>query len=396
MNTPRQNMSRRNWLKSSSLAMGGAAFAASLPWGAKAAPSLQHAPFWLNEPRLKTRKTIDWWSYPLKAKLNANENKYGPSKEAQLALIEAASGGNFYAHKEVMTLVEMLADKEGVKPEQIMIGPGSTDLLEKIAVITFMDGKGNVVSADPAYMSVVRSAQNVGAKWKNIPSKTDWSHDLDAMYDAMDNETKLVYICNPNNPTGAPTNSSELKAFCKKAAKKAPVFVDEAYLEFMDKDSKSMVGLINEGTDIILSRTFSKIHGMAGLRVGYIVAKEDRIKSINSILRASYNPSVTSLYAAMASLKDEAFLKMSYEKNLESKAYTFDALKKIGLDPIPSQTSFLFFPLPIDGEAYMKGMYESGVGVRLFELDGKDWGRVSMGTMEEMKMFASTLEKVIA
>lgn len=385
-------LSRRDWLRSSSLAMGGAAVAAALPWGATA--NTKQA-FWENTPRMTTRP-FNWMDYPLKAKLNANENKYGPSKMAQLAIVDSAKGGNFYAHKEVKDLVKILADKEGVKPEQIMLGPGSTDLLEKVAVISFMDGKGNVVSADPAYMSVVRSAQNVGAKWKNIPCKADWSHDLDAMYKAIDKETKLVYVCNPNNPTGAPTDSSKLKAFCKKASKKVPVFVDEAYLEFMDTDAKSVVGLINEGDDLILSRTFSKIHGMAGLRVGYIVAKEERIKSINSILRASYNPAVTSLKAAIASLKDDDFLKMSYEKNLESKTYTFNQLKGMGLDPIPSQTSFLFFPLPVDGEMYMKGMYESGVGVRLFDLDGKSWGRVSMGTMDEMKMFSETLKKVIA
>ncbi|MEM9340412.1 MAG: histidinol-phosphate transaminase [Bacteroidota bacterium] len=385
-------MNRRKWLKSGAMAMGGTALAASLPWGAY---GNEVEPFWTYAPRMTTKK-FPWMDYPLKAKLNANENKYGPSKMAMNAVMETANKGNFYAHKEVLNLIDLLAEKEGVRPEQIMIGPGSTDLLEKIAVISFMKGKGNVVSADPAYMSVVRSAQNVGAKWKNIPCRSDWSHDLEAMYDAIDGKTKLVYVCNPNNPTGSATNSKELWDFCVKASKKAPVFVDEAYLEFMDTDAKSMVGLIREGKDVILSRTFSKIHGMAGLRVGYIVATEERISSINSILRASYNPSVTSLHAAMASLTDEKFLKMSYEKNLEAKSFTIDALREMGMAPLPSQTSFLLFPLPIDGELYMKGMYEKGVGVRLFTIDEKSWGRVSMGTMDEMKLFASTLKQVVA
>ena len=388
-------LNRRSMLSKSSIALGSLAVSTSLPWGAGATSNLERNNFWEYKPRLTTRKTINWWDYPLKAKLNANENKFGPSLKAQMAVIESAKRGNFYAHSQVTELKKILADKEGVKPDQIMIGPGSTDLLEKIAVIFFMKDKGNIISADPAYMSVVRSAQNVGAKWKNIPCKEDWSHDLGRMYNEIDSKTKLIYVCNPNNPTGSPTNSESLLSFCKKASKKVPVFVDEAYLEFMDKDSKSMITSLHDGADIILSRTFSKIHGMAGLRVGYIVAKEERIEFINNILRASYNPSVTSLYAAMASLNDKGFLEMSHDKNLESKELVYKGLSEMGIDYVPSQTSFIFFPLNIDGESYMKGMYENGVGVRLFELDGNPWGRVSMGTLDEVNMFLETLKKVI-
>ncbi|MEQ8339103.1 MAG: histidinol-phosphate transaminase [Cyclobacteriaceae bacterium] len=388
-------MNRRALLKRGALAAGSLTMGAALPWGAVATPNAQ--PFWTNPPRMTTR-AFNWWEYPLKAKLNANENKFGPSKLAQLSLVENANKGNMYAHMEVQALIKKLADKEGVKPEQIILGPGSTDLLEKIAVVTFMDGTGNVISADPAYMSVVRTAQGVGAEWKNIPNLPDWSHDLDAMYKAIDKKTKLVYVCNPNNPTGAITDPKKLWDFCAKASEKVPVFVDEAYLDFMDdEDQKSMVGLINEGKDIIIARTFSKIHGMAGLRVGYVVAKEDRIKAIDGILRSSYNLCVTSLKAAMASLEDTAYLKMSQAKNKEGREFIASEFDKMGIEYIPSYTSFIFFKLKgIEGEAYMKGMYENGVGVRLFEIDGEPWGRVSMGTMEELKMFSKTLKSVLS
>ena len=386
-------MNRRGLLKSGILAAGGLTLGTALPWGALANSSKK--PFWTNTPRMTTRP-FNWWDYPLKAKLNANENKFGPSPKARLAAIDAVSGGNYYAHKEVLELTNILAEKEGVKPEQIILGPGSTDLLEKTGVIMFMSGSGNIVSADPAYMSVVRTAQRVGAEWKNIPCNPDWSHDLDAMMKAIDGDTKLVYVCNPNNPTGAITDPDKLWSFCAKASEKVPVFIDEAYLEFMaPKDQKSMVGLINEGKDIILARTFSKIHGMAGLRVGYVVAREDRIESINNILRSSYNLCLTSIQAAIASLKDEEYLQMSWEKNMASKEYIYGAFEKMGIEYLPSHTSFIFFPLSIDGEKYMEGMYSKGVGVRLFEIDGKPWGRVSMGTMEEVKMFTKTLDKVL-
>ncbi len=394
MNIDQQRINRRNWLRTSMLALGGTAVATALPWGTYGETV---TPFWTNKPRLMTRP-FPFMDYELKAKLNANENKFGPSAMAQKAAAEAISAGNYYAHKEVMKLKGMLAEKEGVKPEQIILGPGSTDLLEKTAVISFMGAKkGNIVSADPAYMSIIRSAQRVGAEWKNIPCKKDWAHDLNAMADAVDEHTKLVYVCNPNNPTGAITPAKELWDFCSKVSEKAPVFVDEAYLEFLPvEQQKSMVGLVKEGKDIILSRTFSKIHGMAGLRVGYVVAKEERIEAINKVLRSSYNLSISSLMAAMASLNDTAQLKFCREKNDEAKAYVYKMFKSMDIDYVPSATSFIFFPLKIDGEQYMKGMYEKGVGVRLFEMDGKPWGRVSMGTMSEMKMFVDTLKKVIS
>ncbi len=389
-------ISRRSLLKKTLFATGGAALGSALPWGAMAG-TRDLKPFWTNKPRLVAPPN-NYWDYPLKAKLNANENKFGPSKLAQKAIVDAVSGGNLYAHKEVQELSKILAEKEGVKPEQIMLGPGSTDLLEKIAVMSFMDGKGNIISADPAYMSVVKSAQKVGAEWKNIPALPDWSHDLDKMMAAIDGETRLIYVCNPNNPTGAITPADKLKTFCSAASEKVPVFVDEAYLEFMDNkaEQKTMVGLISEGKDLIVARTFSKLHGMAGLRVGYIVAKEERIEAINNVLRSSYNLCLSSLYGAMESIKDEDYQKMAYEKNLESKTYTASEFDKMGLNYIPSQTSFMFFELNIDGETYMKNMYEKGVGVRLFHVDEKPWGRVSMGTMEEMKLFVKTLKQVVA
>lgn len=385
---------RRSWLKGGMMAAGGLTLGTVLPWGASAEAA--NKPFWTNRPRLTTTR-FPFMDYELKAKLNANENKFGPSPKAKAALIESVGSGNLYAHQEVMDLTKALAEKEGVKPEQIILGPGSTDLLEKTGVIMFMNGTGNIVSADPAYMSVIKTAQGVGATWKNIPCKADWSHDLDAMMAAIDSETKLIYVCNPNNPTGSITDYKKLWDFCAKASEKTPVFIDEAYLDFMAPgDQKSLVGLINEGKDIILARTFSKIHGMAGLRIGYVVAREDRIESINSILRSSYNLSVTSIKAALASLNDQSFLQMSWEKNMEAKEYVYGEFKKMGIDYIPSHTSFIFFPLSIDGDTYMEQMYSRGVGVRLFSVDGKPWGRVSMGRMDEVKLFTKTLGKVLA
>ncbi|UWX54824.1 histidinol-phosphate aminotransferase family protein [Maribacter litopenaei] len=240
-------------------------------------------------------------------------------------------------------------------------------------------------------------AQATGASWKPVPLKDDWSHDLKAMEDAIDSETKLVYICNPNNPTGSITDSKELLDFCSRVSEKVPVFVDEAYLAFLEDGAKqSMVSLINEGKDVIIARTFSKIHGMAGLRVGYIVAQESTLEKIQKITRGGMGISYTSIFAALASMDDKAFQDSSREKNAAAREYVYKSLSKLGYDYVPSHTSFIIFPIEMDGKLFLEKMSEKQVGVRAFEFMGKNWCRVSMGTMEEMKIFTAALTDVLA
>ena len=329
------------------------------------------------------------------AKLNANENPYGPSPMGLEALIKAAGGGNRYAWKELFQLIDKIADFEGVASKNIMMGPGSSDLLEKTAMVLFMNG-GNVVSADPAYMSLIRVAEAAGGTWKPVPLKDDWSHDLDAMEKAIDAETKLVYICNPNNPTGTITDSKKLLDFCSRVSEKVPVFVDEAYLWFLEEGAKhSMVSLIKEGKDVIIAGTFSKIHGMAGLRVGYAVAQEATLDKLQRITRAGMGISYPSVFAAMAAMDDTAFLDSSRKLNTEARTYTFNSLKAMGFEPVPSHTSFMIFPIDMEGKAFLGKMTEQKVGVRAFEFLGKKWCRVSIGTLDEMKLFTAAITKVL-
>ena len=331
----------------------------------------------------------------LEAKLNANENPYGPSPMALEALKNSASGGNRYAWKELFLLVDKIAAFEGVAPENIMMGPGSSDLLEKTAMVLFMNG-GNVVSADPAYMSLIRVAEAAGGTWKPVPLKKDWSHDLDAMEKAIDPETRLVYICNPNNPTGTITDSKELVEFCSRVSEKVPVFVDEAYLWFLDEGAKhSMVSLVKEGKDVIVARTFSKIHGMAGLRVGYAVAQEATLNKLQKITRAGMGITHPSVYAAMGAMDDAEFLQKSRTLNAAARDYTFNSLQELGFSPVPSHTSFMIFPIEMEGREFLNKMTQQKVGVRAFQFMDKKWCRVSMGTMEEMKRFIDAINVVL-
>lgn len=385
-----KNFNRRDWLKTSVLSLG----SMSLLQGslfAKSASSVQ-AVGWNNTSMIKEIITPLDNEIKMKARLSANENPFGPSTKVQKAIAESISLGNRYGHGDAAYLISMIAEKEGVKPENIMLGPGSTDLLEKTAIVLCKNG-GNVVSADPTYMSLVNTAEKIGGSWKAVPLKADYSHDLPGMTSALDGETKLVYVCNPNNPMGAITEGSSLKEFCKTASKKAPIFVDEAYLEFMDKpEDNTMSGLVAEGYDVMVARTFSKIHGMAGLRVGYLVATEERIKSITSLVRGTMGLCVTSLKGAIASMQDEQFIVDCRKWNKESKEFTLEKVQSMGFEPITSHTSFMIFPIEQEGRPFSKKMMDQGIGIRVYSMYDTSWCRVSMGTMDEMKLFVDALK----
>ena len=331
----------------------------------------------------------------VEVRLLANENPYGPSPKAIQAIAESASKGNRYVYDSSRKLEEMLAEKEGVSPDHILLAPGSTDILEKTAIVSCMNG-GNVISADPAYMSLIKTSQAVGATWKNLPLTEDHAHDLDAMADAIDGDTKLIYICNPNNPTGTITPTEDIMAFGRKVSGKVPVFIDEAYIELaMDPKVKSAVGLVQEGKDVIIARTFSKLHGMAGLRIGYMVAQPERVKTIKDLVRTEMGISVTSMEGAMASLKDESFQEKTKTLNQEAREYTMGEIKKQGFKPLPSYTSFILFPIDMPTDLFMESMLDKGIGIRTYNLDDQPYCRVSMGTMDEMKRFTKSLAEVM-
>lgn len=389
-------LDRRSLLKKGLFTLGGVALAPHLTMGAfgNSPQIIDGQGRFYYSPMVREHVIFPAEPVEIKAKLNANENPYGPPMTARKAVADSVYLGNRYAWKEMYELVNKIAKKEGVTEKHIMMGPGSSDLLEKTALVLFLKG-GNVVSADPCYMSLIKVAEATGASWKPVPCKADWSHDLDAMEAAIDENTKLVYVCNPNNPTGAVTSASELRDFCKRVSKKVPVFVDEAYMELVEGGAtESVVDLVAEGYDVIVARTFSKIMGMAGLRIGYMAALPETLDKIQAITRGGMGISYTSVFAALAAMDDAEFQDMTRKKNGLVKKYVCDELTKMGFDYIPSYTNFLIFPISWDGKEYLKKMSDKGVAVRSFDIMDKTWCRVSMGTMDEMKLFVSTLKGI--
>lgn len=384
------SISRRKWLKSAALMTGGLA-ASSTVNPLLAGPSSPILPPSIYEKNLHFPSYME----EIQVRLLANENAFGPSPMVMSAIRDSVEKGNRYGWTDANQLKNMIATHEGVPASHILLGPGSSYLLEMTAMAHCRD-KGSIVAADPTFMSLIRTAMAVGAKWDLVPLKEDYSHDLEKMLQAVNNKTRLVYVCNPNNPTGTLTPNQSLWDFCKTVSATTPVFVDEAYIEYLGYEGrdKSMVSLVREGEDVIVARTFSKIRAMAGLRVGYLIAQPHRIKMIEDMVRPVMTLCVTSIIAAMVSLEDEDFIQRSLSMTTEVRSYTESMLQELQLNPIHSVTNFMMFPINMEGELFIRLMAQKGVGVRLFQLHNKPYCRVSIGTMEEMEAFVKAVQEV--
>ena len=267
------------------------------------------------------------------ALLSRNENPYGPSKSARDMIEYAATKGAYYTSREAQVmLTEMIAEKNGVAPEQVVVTTGSGEVLSAIALI--YGPKGPIVAPRLFWDTTALYAVNLGmAKIERVPLAADMSIDLPAIEAKVTDSTGLVQLCNPNNPTGLVSDASTLQAAVKRMAAKTTVLVDEAYIELSDDpDANSCVPLINAGHDVIVTRTFSKIYGMAGVRVGYSISSAETAEKIRATAM-SWSPSL-SIAAAIGCYNDEAFLTKSRSKIQEARDMvnmTVDSLDRTGL-----------------------------------------------------------------
>ena len=385
------NLSRRNWLKASSF------FTASLGlsrWNASQAavtpsPALTAGPF-----------TKEFMAMPpglpkLRARLLANENPLGIAPSAKKAIAESASLGNRYAWMEFSPLKQLIADKEGIKPEHIMMSPGSSDMLLAAAEY-FAKGGGTILTCRPTYEDLLKKSTLFGATVKALPLTKEYRFDLPAIQAALTPDVKLVYIVNPNNPTGTILPPAELEAFCRAVAPKVPVFIDEAYIDFLTPADRPMLGkLVAEGLNIIQARTFSKIHGFAGLRLGYAIAQPAMLEAMHQYIGAEHNVSITTLMAGTASYQDVAWQNHCRTENAKARDYTVKSLTELGYEVIPSYANFMLFPIRMKTKAFSEQMLAQGIGIQTRDIDGQPFCRVSIGTMDEMTMFIDSFKKVV-
>ncbi|MFD0793657.1 pyridoxal phosphate-dependent aminotransferase [Mucilaginibacter litoreus] len=385
------SINRRKWIKSSALVAGGLAFCSGAINKLYAMP----AKVLKASARAVSDKQAVLSSPPgLKARLLANENPFGPSAAAKKAMAEAMDTSYQYPFMQMGQLAGKIATYEGVGQKSLIMDSGSTPLLHAAALFYTKGGK-SVITGDPSYDDLPTYAEEFDAKWIKVPLTADYKLDLDAMEAKVDANTGLVYICNPNNPTATVVDTAKLKAFCERVSKKTMVFVDEAYIDYLpDPQAASMIGLIKSGSNIIVARTFSKLYGFAGLRLGYAIAQPDVIKALRSYSSAGFNVSAVTLAGALAAYQEKEFLTDALKKTNASKEYLYSVLKKEGYEYIPSSANFVMFPLKMNGGKFVGEMMKRGVGVRSWAFGGKEWCRVSIGRMDEMEAFAEAFKQL--
>ena len=328
--------------------------------------------------------------------LHFNENSLGMSDKALLAAKQAVQQyGNRYADDLVDKLKQQLAQAHGVAVEQLILGNGSTEVIGAVIEQAVLD-KATVVEPTPTFGDVSRRARARGLDVVQVPVTQNFVTDLRALKRQAETikGRVLINICNPNNPTGTIADQSFLEHWVRHADKSHFFLIDEAYFEYAQGSAgyASLLPLIQEGqSNLVVTRTFSKIYGMAGMRIGYGFAEANTASALGR-LAASFNLSVAGIAAAMASLEDEAFYQKSLQANQTSKQILIRALDDLGLGYVPSYTNFVLHRINGPLADYSNRMMQQGikVGRRMTAEDG--WNRISLGTAEEMTHFVKTLQ----
>ena len=323
-------------------------------------------------------------------RLSSNENPLGLSPAARQAVIDNLVNANRYPGDWSRPLVEALAESVGVRTDNLIMGAGSTEILQ-MAVQAYQSPRAPLVIAEPTFEDVPRYQQPFAYNLVAVPLTKGLEHDLGRMREAAGRGPSVVYFCNPNNPTGTITRSSEIDAWIADAPETTLFLVDEAYFEYAaDPQYWSGLKWIETKPNVIVVRTFSKIFGMAGMRLGYGMAHPETAQRLRGFICAN-NTNVPACAAGLASLNDAGLMKRSVQVNDEAKAIATSTLNDLGLEYIPTQTNFIMHRINGDLQTYIGRMREAGVRVGRPFPPMTDWNRVSFGLPEEMDRWAEAL-----
>lgn len=329
-------------------------------------------------------------------KLASNENPVGPSPVALRAIIESLTSPNpsnsinRYPDGSGYYIKKALSEKLSVSEDEIILGNGSNELID-IATRTFLQPGDEAVMAHPSFVVYPISVQALGGKPVQV-SLRHHKHDLEAMADAVNPKTKILFIANPNNPTGTINKKDEFDRLMERLPGRILVVADEAYYEYVEEPNyaDSMKHFRN-GRDILVLRTFSKIYGLAGLRIGYGIARKEIITEMNKI-RPPFNTSSLAQVAALYALKDEDHVRYSRKINGEGKRHLYREFDSLGLKYVPTEANFIYILLGQDSNAIYNALLKQGVIVRPV---GPEEIRVTIGLPEENKRFIEAIKSVI-
>jgi len=327
-------------------------------------------------------------------KLNSNENSLGPSPEAVKAICEAAAKVNLYPDNSAFYLKQKLADKHDVLPEQIILGNGSNELVQFILMTFLLPGE-EVITCFPTFLLYSIMGRVMGGQVKEVALK-DNCYDLEALLAEITGDTKLIFISNPNNPTGTTVLTDDFKNFMLKIPEDVIVVMDEAYYEYVtDEDCPDSICYVRDNKNIIVLRTFSKVYGLAGLRVGYAFAPERLVEQMEKV-REPFNSNSLAQKAALAALDDVEHVRKTTENNRTGLLYFYEQLRNLDLEFIPTQANFVAIKLGADAGRICDRLMEVGVLVRNMEsFKMPEYIRASIGLPDENKRFIKALAKIL-
>lgn len=382
-------ISRRQWLKTVSVGAGAVALTGCFESGVKElqAAGMKTAHFPSATPNVNDGLV----------RLSSNENAFGPSQKA----VDAMQGELFnlarYTDATVDVLKQKIARQEGVSADQIVVTNGSSPILFGYA--EWITENGNkLVTSMATYEGIPRGAEFMGADVTYVPLDAEMGFDLDAIEAAVTDDTTAVYICNPNNPTGKIVDPAKLTAFAKRVSKKAQVFIDEAYIEMSDAYPANVQSqLVADGHNVVICRTFSKIHAMAGQRLGYAIMPADQAKQLGRKLRMG-GVNYLALVAGMASMDDHTNLETMRKRIRVERNKLTAAAEALGRPYAKNpQGNFIYVDTGMPHDAFAEKMKAKGIKVVGRTWPGFDsWSRISVGTPEETDACVAALQEVLA
>jgi histidinol-phosphate aminotransferase len=346
-------------------------------------------PFW-NEPAMAQLSAIRGLMPPDAVKINANENPLGPCEEALAAIHMVAKDGGRYRYEDTFAFQELLAEQEGLKPSYVQPYAGSSAPLHQ-AVLGFTSPTRPFVTADPGYEAPERAAQFIGTKVFRVPLTGSYAHDVKAMA-AASPDAGLIYVCNPNNPTGTLTPKAEIEWLLANKPKGSVLLLDEAYIHIAG--APMCTDLVAQDKDIVILRTFSKIYGMAGLRAGAAIGRPDLLEKIRPWTSGALP--VTGMVAATASLKSKTLVPQRRKIIGDVRADVLSFLDKHNFQYIPSVSNKFMVNVRRPGREIIEAMMKEKVYIGRVWPSMPTYVRVSVGTQEEMNKFKTAFLKVMA
>jgi histidinol-phosphate aminotransferase len=327
-------------------------------------------------------------------RINFNENNYGPSPKALEALANCGHIAARYPFTSSIQMIAALSKATGAKPENIILGCGSSEIL-RVADAAFLSPDKNVVAAEPTFEAVLEFAGIEHASAIKVSLTPDHRHDMPRMAAACTSKTGLVYICNPNNPTGTIVSGSELRDFVSSVPPTTLILVDEAYFDFVDDSSfASALDMIPAHPNVVVARTFSKIHGLAGMRLGYAVGSKETVDAMRPFLDQE-NSNAAVLAAGLASLSDVENVSACRAKFIATRNWLCGELKKDGRGYTASQANFLMIDVGGDVQPVVDKFAQHKILVGRRFPSMSNWLRVSIGKQPEMETFLAALREIV-